>query len=693
MKRIKFVIIIALITFLIACNSKEKLNKEVLDKFIQTLPYELNEDLSLPNTFTYQNTTYDLTYKSNNPDAITDDGKIVRAFKDQEVSIKVRLTYEDAYLEDDVSFMVVKLSKDEIISHLIDLVNLDEPVKANLQFPSTLKFASQEATLSWQSSNQNILSNTGVINRQREDGNVDLSVTITYLDITYTHTYNLVIEKMTSNEYLSYVISKIEVPESTKENINLPYNYQGVGIIWSSSHPNVLTNEGVYKNPETDTLVTLNASFLYDGKEVKKSYTIMVYALTALDKFNRALEVIDLPEILANNINLNFKLPYNIKASWKSLDESILTDYGFVTLYPTEKTVTLVLTLSLGEEKMEKEFTFKTATINEGEVHVNNHIKVDYAKDFVSSKLVDLVYDGEKLVIAPGKVEGSYESPIYKSNNFTSLVGSWAAITNTQTTAELLVRVRVNGSWSKYFTYGKFGLGLQNAMQDQTDTNAKLDDDIIFINSGKLADAFQYKVVLRRNSTSVDSAKLSLVAITLEIPNYNYPVDISNLPNLVSYDLPNLYQIDVPVIGNSICSPTSAAMLLMYHGHTFTDQFPHRETANLFYDHGNKIYGNWVYNTVGMSAYGENTYVRRIYSFEELMYHLATVGPVALSIKGNTGRYTTNGHLLVVSGYEVTENGRYILVHDPNLKEVEYKYSESIFNNITRNVIYVMEKK
>ncbi len=94
-----------------------------------------------------------------------------------------------------------------------------------------------------------------------------------------------------------------------------------------------------------------------------------------------------------------------------------------------------------------------------------------------------------------------------------------------------------------------------------------------------------------------------------------------------------------------------------------------------------------------MSAFGENTYVQRIYSFEELLHHLATVGPVALSIKGDTGRYYTNGHLLVVSGYEITPSGRNILVHDPNLPEVEYKYSESIFNRITRNVIYVMEAK
>ena len=34
------------------------------------------------------------------------------------------------------------------------------------------------------------------------------------------------------------------------------------------------------------------------------------------------------------------------------------------------------------------------------------------------------------------------------------------------------------------------------------------------------------------------------------------------------------------------------------------------------------IYGNWVFNTVGMSSFNEKAYVGMMYSFEELMRHL-----------------------------------------------------------------------
>ena len=92
-----------------------------------------------------------------------------------------------------------------------------------------------------------------------------------------------------------------------------------------------------------------------------------------------------------------------------------------------------------------------------------------------------------------------------------------------------------------------------------------------------------------------------------------------------------------------------------------------------------------------MSAYGEKSYVKRVYSWEELQYHLVHVGPVALSIKGNTGKYHTDGHLLVVRGYDMSNGKNVVICNDPNLPEVKYEYPLSVFLQFTRNVIYVVE--
>ena len=205
-----------------------------------------------------------------------------------------------------------------------------------------------------------------------------------------------------------------------------------------------------------------------------------------------------------------------------------------------------------------------------------------------------------------------------------------------------------------------------------------------------------------------NEAKLSIIAIMLNIPNYEYPVDVKGLPSIVWYDVPRLNQNMVPVIGHEMCSATTSAMLLKFKGFDFKDkdaEFEHRYVASLVADPGHRapMYGNWVYNTAAMGAFGLDAYCARTYSWEELKYHLATVGPVGASIKGDTGIYKTGGHLLVVVGYKEVGNNKYVLCNDPNINGrfgkdkygndlfVYVEYPLDVFMNFYRGVMYVVE--
>ena len=218
------------------------------------------------------------------------------------------------------------------------------------------------------------------------------------------------------------------------------------------------------------------------------------------------------------------------------------------------------------------------------------------------------------------------------------------------------------------------------------------------VKNSKTANAIQYKFILRRDAVTIDSPKLSLVAFAIEIPGYTHQVDLSKYPSSFVYSVPKLYQQIVPTIGNSICSPTSSTMLLKYKGEDFSafDQYEHRYIANLFKDYGNDIFGNWVYCAVGMGAYGYDAYVARYYSVEELVEHLAVIGPCAISVKGqmtsDKKNYYTGGHLLVAIGYEFDVNGNLTIVcNDPNVSEVECRYTKAVIENTWRGVIYSIE--
>src|SRR5690606_23894259 len=173
---------------------------------------------------------------------------------------------------------------------------------------------------------------------------------------------------------------------------------------------------------------------------------------------------ISFPKVVSENLYLKSEFPFNIKGTWKSKDPNIITNSGVITLRNEINEFTLTLELRLGENIMEKDFTLVANQIKD----INNHHHLDYAKDINEKTLVNLEIVNDRIVLKDDELEGSFESPIYESKlNFKSLVGSWAAVTNENTTAELLVRVRVDGKWSKYLSYGAFGLGLHNKMFNQ----------------------------------------------------------------------------------------------------------------------------------------------------------------------------------------------------------------------------------
>lgn len=693
MKYLKFIFGFVIVLFLYACNTTNISVDKALTKLIETIPFEVDSDLNIPKTYTFEEVTYNVSYTSADLDVIGADGKVYRSFEEVATSINVVISKDEHKASEEVEVIVKKLSQDDVKDIITSTVAIETTVTKDLNLPTKLEHHIYEATLTWTSSNQNVVTNEGKVNFKNTKQSATLSVEFSYNNTTYNYTnlYALEIEAVPEDEFLEFTANNFSLPATTNLKVNLPSNINGVSILWTSSHPSLISIYGDFNHPDVDTEVEITAKFFYKGKTVDKTYKIVALTVPHEERFNLALSKISFPEVITSNLNLQTKFEYNVTGEWFSNKPSVISNTGLLYLSTTEQTVTLTLKLTSGEETMEKEFNLKTGKIAEGETFVNSHHYLGYAQEFNASGFTNLKLEEGLLVLEDSKLTGTYESPVFKTSNFTTLVGSWAAVTDTNTTAELKVRVRVNGTWSNYLSYGAFGLGLENKMIDQNGGVARLSQDEVMINNSQQADAFQYQVVLKRNKVTDTSAKLSLVSVALDIPNYSFSVDISNLPKKVEHDLPNLYQIDVPTIGSIICSPTSATMLLMYRGHEFTDELPHREVSPLLREYNTGIYGNWVYNTVGMSAFGENTYVKRIYSFEELVHHLATVGPVALSIKGNTGRYTTAGHLLVVSGYEITDSGRSILVHDPNLPEVEWKYSEAIYNGFTRNVIYVVE--
>ena len=237
----------------------------------------------------------------------------------------------------------------------------------------------------------------------------------------------------------------------------------------------------------------------------------------------------------------------------------------------------------------------------------------------------NLLYVDNKIVLKDDATEGYLESCEIETNEFDIACGSWACVTPKDSSVELLVRVYADGAWSKYLSYGTWELYKDNYYYDDKDDVAWINVDEIIVRNEKKATKVQYKVVLKKNGQ--ESPRLSLVCITLRLQSVNslelmQPLkevkDVHLLPETVEYPVPRLNQNMVPVIGGEMCSATTTTMLLKYRGLDFADlaktyskvnewgEFEHSYVATLVADPGHNAptFGNWVYNTAVMGAFG-----------------------------------------------------------------------------------------
>ncbi len=488
----------------------------------------------------------------------------------------------------------------------------------------------------------------------------------------------------------------IEIPELITNYYDLPQKIDNVNIKWYGTDSYTFMDDGktFYKTAYNQKKL-LEAVFECYGVSISKQYEINLAGYSPLEKIDIASKELNIPDITDSDLQFKTTLKYNVTAKYISSNPKIISNDGKVIPQREDSVVTITIIFSLGDVMIQKDYDILVKKYNPD---YKKHQLLVYSSELKMSEDCNLDIKEGKLQLKNNAIEDTYYSKEYTTIGFKSLIGSWAAITSENSTCELRISLKINNVWSEFITYGKWGLGLENASYDQENDLIKLSTDEVVVKNYRIATGIKYAITLSRTDTSCESPKLSLVSFALDIDNYSFYIDKNKLSTYVEYDVPQLNQNIVPIIGNSICSATSTTMLLKYKGLNFNkedSEYEHRYIAKIVRDYGNKIYGNWVYNTVAMGAYGFNSYVARMYSLEELMYHLENVGPVALSVKGtmtsDIASYTTGGHLIVCIGYSITDEAISFICNDPNVKEVKCTYTYDVLKSTWRNIAYIIQ--
>ncbi len=278
--------------------------------------------------------------------------------------------------------------------------------------------------------------------------------------------------------------------------------------------------------------------------------------------------------------------------------------------------------------------------------------------------------------VGEGAARAEYESPtITTPHPFSEVLPSWNIEAPTGSGFLVELRVKSGDTWSPYLAVGEWGRLERDTTQVTKWTGGSVEIDYYRANSPHRE--LQYRVTLLGTALTKSSPGRSgfpIHRIALALTNSTgIPLGGDDPPAprpkrstwTRRLSVPYRSQkTEDPKIAHRICSPTSVAMLLAYHGRNV----PTARVAERIFDGRHDIYGNWPRAVQGAFSFGVPGYVARFGSWREVEQSIANDQPLVISIRTKDGELAgaphayPGGHLLVVTGFDGDEN---VHVNDP----------------------------
>lgn len=236
---------------------------------------------------------------------------------------------------------------------------------------------------------------------------------------------------------------------------------------------------------------------------------------------------------------------------------------------------------------------------------------------------------------------------------FDEALPSWNVSTEMPFTVD--IRVRPDGStWSPWLRIGDWNLPRRTEDVPTTFDRGRVAVDVLRLVSPM--EEVQLGFRPANGAVALDPMEITGSIVLTSVADLE-----SSLDDAMSEPWPATVRLDVPArsqredggeIGHRICSPTSVAMALSYHGVDVRTA----ELATVIRDPHHDIYGNWNRAVQGAHAHGVQGRLARLSSWSRVADILATGTPIIASIRADEGELrgapypSTGGHLLVITG-------------------------------------------
>ncbi|HHU56408.1 MAG TPA: hypothetical protein GXZ48_06955, partial [Acholeplasmataceae bacterium] len=344
---------------------------EIIASLNEQIPSFTTQNINLPSS--HNRIACTITWTSSNINVINHDGTVYPKLIPSKATLTATITLPNTReftWKKEVTVNSVNNQEDlnkvaTIKSYLDDVI--PKIVTENITLPT--KHPTIGSTITWKSSDENILSSNGIYGNITKDTTVYLSATIV-LDNQYifTHTLSVTVkinDELINKEKMNTVKTWLDsqIPKTTATDLVLPLYHPTIPctITWESSNINIMNHDGKITNRLVSAKLTLKATITLDNNYKDTfSIEINIHASSDIESENQLdiiVEYLDtlIPEYVAKDIELpkSFSLISGSKIQYEILPNGILTTDGKFT-YPEEETrvtILAVITLANGRSR------------------------------------------------------------------------------------------------------------------------------------------------------------------------------------------------------------------------------------------------------------------------------------------------------------------------------------------------------
>lgn len=262
----------------IKANPLTDLEKLTMDMNDLDLPNEVHDDLLLP---TEGLNGSRILWSSSKPYLLNSNGAYYQPIEDDTLTLTAILIIGSTQLTKEFDLIIIGLSdQDKVIKDAAMLHLETHGLEEDIHLPKRGYFTSD---ISWESSDPLIITDEGQYIKPIGNHRVVLTATIKKGASTMEKTFDISVSGYTQEEFFSQVSKKLTINHGIDvifNDIDLPKTILDIGSIsWESSHPEILSNEGLFNMPQQTTKVTLTATVQANTCEKAYDFTYLIYGL------------------------------------------------------------------------------------------------------------------------------------------------------------------------------------------------------------------------------------------------------------------------------------------------------------------------------------------------------------------------------------------------------------------------------